>query len=61
MTDIQRQFTGQSSFMRYATPGEKRVARKLVDYILSHDGATISVHDGEEWTVKRSPRITEVL
>lgn len=61
MTDIQRQFTGQSSFMRYASNGERRIARKLVAHILGHDKATISVNDGEEWTVRRSPRIAEVL
>ena len=60
MTDIQREFTGQSSFMRYASTGERRVARKLVAHILGHDKATISVNDGEEWTVKRSRRAEEI-
>jgi len=52
MTDPQRAFTGQSSFMRFATVGERQVARKLVTQLLAH-GYEISVHDGTETTVKR--------
>ncbi|WP_226018436.1 hypothetical protein [Novosphingobium sp. FKTRR1] len=53
MADTQRAITGQSSFMRYATPGERSVARRLVKTLLDR-GYVLSVNDGEEWTVKRS-------
>lgn len=44
----------------YATHGEARVARRLVRAALAA-GYTISVNDGEEWTVKRSTREREIL
>lgn len=45
---------------RYATTGEARTARKLVKAALAA-GYTISVNDGEEWTVKRSTREREII
>jgi len=45
---------------RYATPGERRVARALVERILSR-GCLISVYDGEEFTVARSTSRKAVL
>ena len=60
MTDIQREFTGQSSFMRYTSQGERHIARKLVAAILKR-GGVISVNDGAEWTVRRSPEPRKIL
>ena len=60
MTDIQRKFTGQSSFMRYTSQGERHIARSLVAAILKRGGA-ISVNDGGEWTVRRSTKSSKVL
>lgn len=45
---------------QYATTGEARVARKLVKAMLDA-GYTVSVNDGEEWTVKRAWRLKTVL
>lgn len=45
---------------KYATHGEARVARRLVRAALAA-GYTISVNDGEEWTVKRSTRERAIL
>ena len=42
-----------TSFDQYATAGERNVARRLIRAALNA-GYTISVNDGEEWTVKRS-------
>ena len=41
------------SLTQYAKPSEARIARKIVADALEK-GWTISVWDGEEWTVKRS-------
>jgi hypothetical protein len=49
-----------NTLTQYATAGEARVARKLVKAALAA-GYTVSVNDGEEWTVKRSTRETEIL
>lgn len=46
--------------MEYATAGERKVARALVNAMLE-SGFTISVNDGEEWTVKNSTSTTEVI
>lgn len=46
--------------MQYTTKGERTVARRLVAHMLNH-GASVSVYDGEEWTVKRSTDINTVL
>lgn len=46
--------------MEYATAGERKVARALVNKMLE-SGYTISVNDGEEWTVKNSTSTTEVI
>ena len=42
-----------NSLSKYATAGEARVARKLVRAAIAA-GYSVSVNDGEEWTVKRS-------
>lgn len=42
-----------TSFNDYTTAGERNVARRLIRAALNA-GYTISVNDGEEWTVKRS-------
>ena len=49
-----------NSLSQYATTGEARVARKLIRAALAA-GYTVSVHDGEEWTVKRSIREADIL
>lgn len=51
---------GQTCFMRYATKGERRVARKLVQRLLDL-GYTVSVNDGVEWTVRHATRLQTVL
>ena len=51
---------GQSCLYRFASTGERRVARKLV-YKVLQDGHTISLHDGGEWTVRHSHSASEVL
>jgi hypothetical protein len=43
----------QLSLDTYASPGEARAARRLVNNILAA-GCAVSVNDGEEWTVTRS-------
>jgi hypothetical protein len=52
--------TGQTCFQRYTALGERRVARALVERILSH-GCLISVDDGEEFTLARSTSKKAVL
>lgn len=49
-----------TSFERYATHGEQAHARALVRWLLNRD-LTVSVNDGEEWTVKRSADLQEIL
>lgn len=51
---------GQSSFARFATTGERRVARKLVKALLDR-GYVVSVNDGYEWTVKQTGHLKTVL
>lgn len=46
--------------MRFATPGERRVATKLVEAIIRR-GYVISVFDNEEWTVRQSGHIPTIL
>lgn len=46
--------------MEYATDGERWYARKLVRNLLSR-GLSVSVNDGEEWTVNRSRKESEIL
>jgi hypothetical protein len=46
--------------MEYASAGERAVARKLVRNLLSR-GLSVSVNDGEEWTVVRSRKEHEIL
>lgn len=45
---------------KYATAGEARVARKLIKAALARE-LSISVNDGEEWTVKRSRNYREIV
>lgn len=47
------------AFQKYTTADDRRCARRLIDAILE-TGATISVNDGEEWTLKRSSKAQEV-
>lgn len=47
-------------FASYTTQGERSIAIKLVREILA-TGGTISVNDGEEWTVKKSKSVQQVL
>ena len=44
----------------YASKGEARVARKLVRAALE-SGYSLSIHDGEEWTVRRSKDADAIL
>ena len=44
----------------YTTLGERRTATRLVAAALAA-GYTVSVYDGEEYTVKRSRKSTEIL
>lgn len=46
--------------MQYATAGERHYARKLVRNLLSR-GLSISVNDGEEWTIVRSRNEQAIL
>lgn len=41
------------SLNKYATPAERTIVNRLIRAALAH-GLTVSVHDGEEWTLKRS-------
>jgi hypothetical protein len=45
---------------QYATAGEARVARKLIRAALARE-LSLSVNDGEEWTVKRSRNYREIV
>lgn len=45
--------TAYAGPMRFATPGERRVARKLIDAILRR-GYVISTHNGECWSTKQT-------
>lgn len=49
-----------NSLYQYATAGEARAARKLIRAALA-EGWTVSVNDGEETTVRRSSRESEIL
>ena len=40
--------------------GEKRVVRRLVKAALDR-GYTVSVHDGEEWPVRKSDSVVEIM
>jgi len=44
----------------YTTPGERGVATRLVRAAI-HAGYTVSVYDGEEYTVKRSRQERQIL
>ena len=44
----------------YATAGEAMIARRLIRICLA-DGYTISVNDGEEWTVRRSNDFNTII
>jgi len=44
----------------FATKGEARAARKLVKALLARE-LSVSVNDGEEWTVHRSRNYREIV
>jgi hypothetical protein len=46
--------------LEYASKEEARACRKLISLALSK-GYLISVNDGEEWTVKKSNKASEIL
>jgi hypothetical protein len=46
--------------LEYATANERRIARQLVKDILTA-GHTISVHDGEDFAIKRSADAAAIL
>lgn len=46
--------------MQYATAGERHYARKLVRNLLSR-GLSLSVNDGEETTVRKARKESEIL
>ena len=46
--------------LQYATATEARIARKIVKDALAN-GWSISVYDGEEWTLMRSAKQIEIL
>ncbi len=47
------------SFTKYATPAEKTIVGRLIR-AAHKQGWTISVHDGEEWALKRSRDLAAV-
>lgn len=49
-----------AKLLPHATDGERRVAERVVAHALA-SGCTLSVNDGEEWTVKQSRSAIEVL
>lgn len=49
-----------TSFEQYTTAGERTIARKLVKAALDA-GYSVSVNDGQEWTVKSAWRLKTVL
>ena len=49
-----------SKVMEYATAGEQAHAKALVRWLLKR-GLSVSVNDGEEWTVVRSREESEIL
>lgn len=46
--------------MQYATPGERRIARKLISTLIQ-SGYVVDINDGEEWTVRGSVNKAELL
>jgi hypothetical protein len=44
----------------YAAKGEARIARKIVNAAIA-SGYSLSVHDGEEWTLHKSQDVQAVL
>lgn len=46
--------------LEYLTTGEAKVARRLITEIMAR-GYAVSVYDGEETTVKRSRKFSEIL
>lgn len=43
-----------------ALQNERRIVRAIVKDAIA-DGCVVSVHDGEEWMIKRSDKITHVM
>ena len=48
------------TYLNYCTAGEKQVIIELIDSILSTN-VSVSVNDGEEWTLNRSTDKVEIL
>jgi hypothetical protein len=48
-----------SAFSQYATAGERKVARRLIKAAIAA-GYSISVNDGEDWTVRRSVKLKAI-
>ena len=52
--------TNTQAPLTYAAAGEAMIARRLIRICLA-DGYTISVNDGEEWTVRRSNDFNTII
>jgi hypothetical protein len=52
--------TMKNDLSNYATKGEAAVARRLVKAMLARE-LSVSVNDGEEWTVKKSRVYREIV
>ena len=48
------------SYLNYCTKNEKRIVIQLIESILSTN-VSVSVNDGEEWTLKRSVDKLQIL
>lgn len=48
------------SLQKYATPNERAIAQRIVDFALAQQ-CTMSVYDGEEMVVKKSSDRQEIL
>ncbi len=46
--------------LQYATPSEAQAVTLIISRLIN-DGCQLSVFDGEEWTVRRSTSLIEVL
>lgn len=46
--------------LEYLTTGEAKIARRLISEIMA-EGYSVSVYDGEETTLKRSRKFSQIL
>lgn len=53
-------YTETKSKVSKALQNERRIVRAIVKDAIA-DGCVVSVHDGEEWMIKRSSKITHVM